>query len=96
MYQYYTYILASWRNGTLYVGVTDNLIRRIQEHKAGTNDWFTKKYNVNELVWYSPFGSIYDAIIAEKRIKKWKREYKINTIEIDNPAWRDLYNEIIQ
>jgi putative endonuclease len=76
--------------------VTDNLIRRIQEHKADINDGFTKKYKVHQLVWYSIFGNIYDAIATEKRIKKWKREYKINTIEMDNPEWRDIYDEIIQ
>jgi len=75
--------------------VTDNLIRRIEEHKTGINDGFTKKYNVHQLVWYTTFGNIYDAITAERRIKKWKRAYKINTIEIDNPEWRDLYTDII-
>ena len=76
--------------------MTDNLIRRIQEHKTDLNDGFTKKYKVHQLVWYETFENIYDAIATEKRIKKWKREYKTNTIEIDNPEWKDLYNEIIQ
>jgi putative endonuclease len=95
MNTYYVYILASRRNGTLYVGVTDNLVRRTIEHKEELNDWFTKRYNVHMLVWYESFQYINDALATEKRIKKWKREYKLNTIEEGNPEWKDLFNEII-
>jgi putative endonuclease len=96
MNQYFTYILASERNGTLYIGVTRNLIRRTQEHQEGNVEWFTQRYNVDKLVWYESFSDIYDAIITEKRLKKWKREWKLNLIESKNPDWKDLYDDIIQ
>ncbi len=96
MKTYFVYILASHRNGTLYIGVTNNLIRRILEHKEKLNEWFTKKYNVSILVWYESFQNIYDAIATEKRMKKWKREYKLNVIEEKNPDWKDLFDEILQ
>jgi putative endonuclease len=89
-------MLASQRNGTLYIGVTGNLIQRILEHKEKINEWFTEKYNVNMLVWYESFENIYDAITTEKRMKKWKREYKLNVIEEKNPEWKDLFHDIIQ
>lgn len=96
MKTYYVYILTSQRNGTLYIGVTDNLIRRTIEHKEWINDGFTKKYDIKMLVWYESFKYINDAITTEKRMKKWKREYKLNTIEEQNPEWKDLFAEIIQ
>jgi putative endonuclease len=96
MKYYYVYILASKRNGTLYIGVTNDLVRRISEHRGWAQEWFTKKYNVHMLVWYELFGDIEEAIALEKRMKKWKRDYKINIIEERNPIWKDLFDEIIQ
>lgn len=89
------YILANKRNGTLYTGVTSDLIQRIWQHKNGEIDGFTKKYGVHILVYFELFESMYDAIAREKAIKKWKREWKLSLIEIKNPYWRDLWNEII-
>jgi putative endonuclease len=94
MYSYYVYILASKRNGTLYIGVTNDLIRRVAEHKSGQYDGFTKKYGVNTLVFYEDTNDIEVAIIREKQLKKWKRAWKLRLIEENNPAWRDLYADI--
>ena len=91
----YVYILASKRNGTLYIGVTSNLKRRIFEHKEGLRKGFTKKYNVHMLVYCEEINNIRDAILREKRIKKWKRAWKLKLIEKDNPEWRDLYFDLI-
>lgn len=88
---YYVYILASKRYGTLYIGVTNDLCRRIYEHKMGEIPGFTKKYKVNKLVYYEQTGIINDAIRREKAIKEWKRQWKIDLIEEDNPYWEDLY-----
>jgi putative endonuclease len=90
----YVYILASQRNGTLYIGVTSDLIRRIYEHKNGLVEGFTKKYNVTLLVYYETFGNIEEAIKREKVLKKWNRDWKLELIESRNPGWRDLYSEI--
>jgi putative endonuclease len=87
---YYTYIMASRRNGTLYIGVTNNLIRRAWEHREGLVDGFTKTYDVKMLVYYEVFGEIDFAIRREKRLKKYKREWKINLIQESNVEWRDL------
>ena len=87
----YVYILASRKNGTLYVGVTRDLIRRIYEHKSGVVEGFTKKYKVNQLVWFDHSESIIAAIQREKQIKAWKRHWKIQLIEQTNPYWQDLY-----
>ena len=86
--KWYTYILASMKNGTLYVWVTSNLEKRIYEHKNWVFEWFTKKYNVHLLVWYQEFPTITEAIEYEKVIKKWRREKKIVLIEGENP-WRE-------
>ena len=94
MKQYYIYILASKRNGTLYVGITNDLKRRVYEHKEKIIDGFTKKYNVNTLVWYESTEDVEKAIQKEKQLKTWKREWKINLIEKNNLEWRDLYSEI--
>jgi putative endonuclease len=91
---YYVYILASKKQGVLYIGVTNNLIRRTFEHKENYNQGFTQKYFVKKLVWYEAFSYIEEAIVQEKRMKKWKREYKINIIEEKNPEWKDLFDEI--
>jgi putative endonuclease len=89
------YILASRPNGTLYVGVTSDLIRRIWQHKTDAIDGFTSKYGVKLLVYFEAHASIADAILREKQIKEWKREWKIGLIERDNPVWRDRYEEIL-
>ena len=89
------YILASKRNGTLYIGVTNNLFRRVYEHKNNLVQGFTQKYNVNNLVYYEMYADIYGAITREKRMKKWKRQWKINLIEKFNPEWKDLCDDLI-
>ena len=94
--QLYVYILASKKNGTLYVGVTSNLIKRIWEHKNGLADGFTKKYGVKMLVYYENHESTETAIIREKQIKKWRRAWKIRLIEEKNSQWRDLYDDICE
>ncbi len=85
------YILASQRHGTLYVGVTSNLTKRIWQHKNNLVDGFTQKYNVHHLVWYEVHESMRSAIQREKTIKNWKRDWKIKQIEALNPNWCDLY-----
>ncbi len=89
--QYYVYILASKRNGTLYIGVTSNLIKRVYEHKKNLVDGFTKKYNIYKLVYYEITDDAESAIRREKQLKKWNRKWKINLIENSNPEWIDLY-----
>lgn len=87
----YVYILASRRMGTLYVGVTNDIIRRAYEHKEGIIKGFTSDYGVTNLVWYEAFEHIDEAIAFEKRLKRWRRVWKIDLIEKMNPAWNDLY-----
>ena len=89
--QFYVYILASEIGGTLYIGVTSNLVRRTAEHQQQIHDGFTKKYEVNRLVYFERFDEVQAAIHREKRLKKWKRQWKIKLIETDNPNWADLY-----
>ena len=91
---FYVYILSSKRNGTLYTGVTSNLIRRVYEHKNNLVDGFTKTYGIHHLVWYENHESWESAIKREKQIKKWKRAWKLNLIEKKNPLWDDLYEDI--
>lgn len=91
----WVYILASQRNGTLYIGVTNDLARRIHEHREGMIPGFTKKYRVRMLVWYCRFEDIRSAISEEKRLKAWKRRWKLELIERENPSWRDLYDDIV-
>lgn len=93
--QYYVYILASKRNGTLYTGVTSNLIKRTYEHKNNLVEGFTQKYDVHNLVYYEVTESVESAIRKEKQLKKWKREWKIRLIEKGNPDWKDLYQELL-
>ena len=90
----YLYILASKRNGTLYIGVTGDLAGRIWEHRNGTIPGFTRRYGVKTLVWYEYFDDINDAIDEEKRLRRWRRAWKVNLIQERNPDWRDLYDEI--
>jgi putative endonuclease len=88
---YYVYVLASRKNGTLYVGVTNDLIRRIHEHKTDAVPGFTKRYGVKTLVYFEQTDSIEGAIEREKHIKKWERAWKVELIERNNPEWTDLY-----
>jgi putative endonuclease len=90
------YILANQRNRTLYIGVTSNLIKRIYEHKNNLLDGFTKQYNIHLLVHYELYDDMENAIIREKRLKEWKRAWKIRLIEETNPPWRDLWPAIQQ
>lgn len=87
----YVYILASRPYGTLYVGVTSDLIRRVWQHKEGDVAGFTKKYKIKHLVWYETHSEVISAITREKQIKEWPRHWKINLIQSTNPAWHDLY-----
>ena len=96
MKEAYVYILASKRNGTLYVGVTSNLIKRIYEHKTNAIKGFTQDYNVKNLVYYETTPSMISSIEREKQLKKWNRAWKIKIIEEFNPTWQDLYNNIKQ
>ena len=90
MRDYYVYMMASKRNGTLYVGVTSDLARRVYEHKDGMVEGFSKRYGVGKLVYYERYGKATDAIGREKRIKRWKRAWKLRLIEGANPEWNDL------
>jgi putative endonuclease len=90
------YILASIERGTLYIGVTSNLVKRTWEHKSDLVDGFTKKYRVHRLVWYEQHETMASAILREKAIKEWKRSWKIELIETTNPHWRDLYRNITE
>ncbi len=91
---YYVYILATERNGTLYIGVTNDLVRRIFEHKNDVVRGFTQKYQVHQLVYFEQFDDPATAIQREKTMKFWPRQWKLNKIEEANPAWRDLYEDI--
>ena len=91
---FFVYILASERNGTLYVGVTSNLARRMSEHKAKLVPGFTRKYEVDQLVYFETFASILEARAREHSLKRWRRDWKIALIEKLNPDWRDLVNEL--
>ena len=88
-------MLASQPNGTLYIGVTSHLVKRIWEHKKNLADGFTKKYHVHTLVWYESHDDMESAIQREKQLKKWNRQWKIRLIHKMNPAWDDLYKTII-
>jgi len=94
-HRYFVYLLASEPYGTLYVGVTGNLAGRIAEHREDLREGFTRKYGVYRLVWFEEFGDIHDAILREKRIKKWNRSWKIDLIEKANPVWDDLFPSLI-
>ena len=95
MHNYYVYILSSLK-GTLYIGVTNDLERRVLEHKQGANSGFTKKYRVNLLVYYEEFTSIEDAILREKQIKGWRREKKRALVETLNPKWLDFAKDWLE
>ncbi len=93
--QFYVYILASKRNGTLYTGVTSNLIQRVWQHKHDVIQGFTRKYNVKTLVYYEVHENAESALTREKKIKRWRRAWKLGLIENSNPEWRDLYEDIL-
>ena len=95
MKSYWMYILASGKHGTLYIGVTNDIIRRIYEHNNNLFKGFATKYNVNKLVYSEEFDSVNDAIYREKCIKKWNREWKLSLIEEHNPEWQDLYENVL-
>jgi putative endonuclease len=94
MKTFFVYILCNKRNGTLYIGVTSDLIKRVYEHRNNIIDGFTNKYNIHNLVWYEIHENVQQAIIREKQIKKWNRKWKLELIEKDNPNWNDLYDAI--
>jgi putative endonuclease len=89
------YLLASRRNGTFYIGVTSNLIKRIREHKNDVVEGFTKRYGVHRLVWYELHSDMASAIARQKAIKEWKRRWKLELVESLNPDWRDLFEELV-
>ena len=91
----YVYILSNKKHGTIYIGVTNNLVRRIHEHKEKIIKSFSQKYDLTKLVYYEVFDSIVDAIAREKNLKNWKREWKVELIEKINPEWEDLYYKIV-
>lgn len=95
MKSYYVYILASQKNGTLYIGATNDLIRRIYEHKSKQVPGFTSKYSVSCLVYYEPSNDVESAIKREKQLKSWNRKWKLELIEKNNPSWNDLYDQLI-
>jgi putative endonuclease len=92
---YFVYMLASRRDGVLYVGVTNDLRRRVEEHRLGQHSRFTRHYNVHNLVWHEVHHDSLAAIGREKLIKKWRRAWKVALIEVENPEWRDLYPELL-
>jgi putative endonuclease len=94
MRNYFVYILASDRNGTLYTGVTSNILGRTYQHKEGLAEGFTKRYSVKRLVWFEPHTDVRNAIQREKNIKHWSRAWKLALIEKTNPTWRDLYEDL--
>ena len=92
---FYVYILASRRNGTLYIGVTNDLVRRAYEHRSGLVKGFTDKYHVHHLVYFEEYEDAASAITREKRLKFWRRAWKLRLIEASNPEWKDLYSKIL-
>ncbi len=95
MKNYYVYIMANQPNGSIYIGMTNNLIKRVYEHKNDLIDGFSKKYKTHDLVYYEIFNDAYSAISRERQLKKWNRQWKINLIETENPNWKDLYPELV-
>lgn len=96
MKSFYVYILCSGRNGTLYIGMTSDLVKRVYEHKNNLVDGFTKKYGVHRLVWYEIHDAAETAIRREKQMKKWERSWKLRVVEEINPQWRDLYLDLLE
>lgn len=94
-YEYFVYIMASISK-VLYIGVTNNIYRRVLEHKQGEKEGFTKKYRCYKLVYYEVYDNVYDAIAREKQLKNWHRQWKINLIEENNPEWKNLFNNFLE
>ena len=92
---YFVYLLTNRRYGTLYVGVTSDLVKRTYEHRSKFVDGFSKQHDLSRLVWFEVHENILAAIAREKLIKKWHRDWKINLIQVDNPEWKDLYETIV-
>ncbi|MBC7955737.1 MAG: GIY-YIG nuclease family protein [Cytophagales bacterium] len=92
---YCVYLLASARNGTLYIGATSDLVQRVHQHKTGAADGFTKKHGVQLLVWFEQHESASAMVTRERQLKEWKRAWKVELIEQTNPMWRDLYGDIL-
>ena len=92
--QFYVYMMTNAPYGTLYVGITNDLVRRAWEHREGLVDGFTKKHGLHRLVWYEQHATAYDAISREKLIKKWHRDWKVNLIQALNPEWEDLFEQV--
>jgi putative endonuclease len=93
--KFYVYIMASRRDGALYIGVTSHLVKRVYEHKEGVVEGHTKKYNIKNLVYFEVHDTAETAILRETQMKAWKRQWKVELIEKENPEWRDLYDEIV-
>lgn len=94
MRRYWVYMMASQKNGTLYIGVTNDLSRRAYQHRVKAVEGFTKRYGVSMLVWYEEYGDIHEAIAREKMMKRWERAWKVKLIEEMNPDWRDIYEDL--
>ncbi len=94
MKRFYVYILSNKRNGTLYTGVTSDLLKRVYEHKNDLIDGFSKRYGIHDLVWYEMHETAESAISGEKQIKKWNRKWKLDLIDNSNPFWEDLYEKL--
>ncbi len=92
---YCVYLMASRRNGTLYLGATSDLIKRVHQHKTAAADGFTKQYQVDRLVWFEQHESALSMVTRERQLKEWKRAWKVDLVETLNPMWRDLYGEIL-
>ncbi len=95
MNMYFVYILANRKEGTIYVGITSDIIRRCYEHKTKADDGFTAEYNVDRLVYFEQHSDVLEAIAREKKLKRWRRKWKIELIERGNPDWRDLYDDLL-
>jgi putative endonuclease len=93
--QYFVYILANRKHGTLYIGITSNLTQRTYQHKSKIVHGFTKRYDIHKLVYFETFDDPISAITREKRLKKWDREWKLQLIERENPGWVDLYDTLV-
>ena len=93
--RYFVYLLSNKKNGTLYIGITNDLVRRVYEHKSKHVEGFSKKYNLSRLVWFDETSDVNAAIEKEKQMKKWKRAWKVGLIEEANPSWRDLYFDLV-
>ena len=91
---FFVYMMTNRPQGTLYIGVTSDLVKRVYEHRTNAADGFTRRYTLHRLVWFEPHADAENAILREKRLKKWRRAWKLRLIEEQNPDWRDLYEEI--